>query len=168
VKLTISDINFDRTTDPTQVMKLLELLSGLEKSLTHVASSEKPAKQEAILDERFKAFNMNNRANLSREQVEVWMSKASEKTKAGLRAIAEHGPITDVNLILDALGLDSVEKLPHFQSRTTIRTRTVTGDTNAFLLGWDVWKRGADGKSVGHYVVTPLTYASLRQYFGLS
>jgi len=116
-------------------------------------------------DPRFEGFDMKDRADLTPDQVRVWMSGASDKTKAGLRVIAEHGPIVDGNVLAEV-----VENLSHFQSRTTIRTRTVTGDKKAFLFGWETggWEYEDDDTIIGHYAVTPTTYASLRDYFGLS
>lgn len=55
-----------------------------------------------------------------------------------------------------------------FQSQTTIRTRTVTGDKEAFLLTWDDWDwNEEEGLVSGRYAVSPVTYQSLRKFFGL-
>ena len=109
-------------------------------------------------DEEFDEFDMVDVAELTYSQVRQWMEGASAKTRAGLRVFAEHGPIVHVRTLVDA----GVENPGHFQSRTTIRTRTVTGKKKAFLLGWDDWEGGE-----GNYAVTPTTYLSLRRYFQL-
>ena len=100
-------------------------------------------------------------ADLTFRQVQTWMEAASDKTKLGLRVIAEQGPAIKAQALLDA----GIENLPHFQSRTTIRTRTVTGEKGVFLLGWDDWTEVDEGE--GRYAVTPITYQSLRRYFQL-
>ena len=109
----------------------------------------------------YKNVDMTGVANLTFKQVQTWMEAASDKTKSGLRVFAERGPVVRAQELIDA-GIDNTS---HFQSRTTIRTRTVTGDKEAYLLGWDDW--GQVKENQGRYAVTPLTHASLRQYFQL-
>lgn len=109
----------------------------------------------------YEGIDLEGMADLTFRQIQTWMSAASDKTKAGLRVIAEQGPVVKAQALLDA----GIENLPHFQSRTTIRTRTVTGDKDAFLLGWDDWTQVADGE--GKYAVTPITHQSLRRYFNI-
>ncbi|WP_225008350.1 hypothetical protein [Novosphingobium percolationis] len=89
------------------------------------------------------------------------MAGCSDKTIAGLKVFAEHGPIIQAKL-LTAIG---IEKIGHFQGRVTQRTRTVTGDENAFLFAWDNWEEVGEGE--GQYAVTPTTFRSLRIYFEL-
>ena len=101
---------------------------------------------------------MVNVAELTYGQVCQWMEGASAKTRAGLRVFAEHGPKIHVRTLIDA----GIENPGHFQSRTTIRTRTVTGNKNAYLLGSDDWEDGE-----GNYAVTSTTLMSLRRYFHL-
>lgn len=120
----------------------------------------------AANDPRYAGIDMGHVVDLSPEQVEEWMKAAHEKTEAGLRYFAEHGPIVDAVALQEA----GVENLRHFQSRTTTRTRTITGDKNAFLLSWDTWKYAPDNPErviSGRYLVSPTTHASLRKYFGL-
>ena len=90
------------------------------------------------------------------------MEAAADKTKLGLRVLADQGPVVRAQVLIDA----GITNLPHFQSRTTIRTRTVTGDKGAFLLGWDDWAEAEEGQ--GRYAVTPITHQSLRRYFQLA
>lgn len=90
------------------------------------------------------------------------MQAASNWTKAGLRVFAEQGPVIHVNALVEALKKEGSDKYSQFQSRTTVRTRTVTGNKDLFLLGWDEWE-GDEGR----YAVTRQTYKSLRRYFRL-
>ena len=101
----------------------------------------------------------SDRVNLTYEQMQEWMEGAADPTKAGLRVFAEQGPVIRARALTDA----GITNLPHFQSRTTIRTRTVTGKKDAFLLGWDDWGRVPEGE--GKYAVTPMTHRSLQCYF---
>ena len=113
-------------------------------------------------DQEYIGFDMSNVADLSHRQMQTWMKAASNWTKAGLRAFAEQGAIIHIDTLVDALKKEGSENYSQFQSRTTIRTRTVTGNKEAFLLGWDDWDE--DG---GRYAVSPQTYKSLRRYFRL-
>lgn len=109
----------------------------------------------------YQGIDLEDVADLTFKQVQTWMSNASDKTKQGLRIIAQNGPVVAAQLLIDG-GIDNI---PHFQSRTTMRTRTVTGDKDAFLLGWDDWDEVERGE--GKYAVTPITHQSLRRYFQL-
>ena len=108
----------------------------------------------------FTAEDYEGVVDLTPGQMEEFMEGCSEETKAGLRVIAENGPVIHGSL-LDAAGVDNYR---HFQSRVTKRTRTVTGDKAAYLFTWDDWKAAG---GVGHYAVTPGTFRSLRIYFNL-
>lgn len=107
----------------------------------------------------FTADDFENVVDLTPGQVEDFMAKCSEKTIAGLKVFAEHGPAIQAKL-LNAAG---IEKYGHFQGRITQRTRTVTGDANAFLFAWDDWNEAEEGE--GQYAVTLATFRSLRIYF---
>lgn len=109
----------------------------------------------------FEADDFENVAELTPAQVEEFVAGCSEETIAGLKVIAERGPVIEARL-LAAAGIDNYG---HFQGRVTKRTRTVTGDKDAFLLTWDDWGEASD--NVGHYAVTGTTFRSLRAYFGL-
>lgn len=109
----------------------------------------------------YQGIDMNDVVDLSFRQIQRWMTAASDQTKQGLYVFATRGPIVRAKTLTQA----GIANLPHFQSRTTIRTRTITGDRDAYLLGWDDWSRVEDGE--GRYAVTPTTYRSLRRYFGL-
>lgn len=74
---------------------------------------------------------MSDVADLTPAQVKTWMTAASEPMKMGLRVFAERGPIIEAGSLKDA----GVTNNAHFQSRTTIRTRTITGNKEAYLLG---------------------------------
>jgi hypothetical protein len=107
-------------------------------------------------------YDWENVVDLTPGQVEELMRGCSTRTRAGLRVIAEHGPIIHATL-LDRAG---IENYGHFQGRVTLRTRTVTGNREAYLLTWDDWQSKANG-GVGHYAVTAKTHRSLRIYFHL-
>ena len=107
------------------------------------------------------SIDMANVVGLSSREIQRWMEKASDKTKSGLRVFAEAGPVIRARQLLDA-GIDNIS---HFQSRVTIRTRTITGESDMFLFGWDDWNEAGEGE--GKYAVQPETYRSLRRYFRL-
>lgn len=153
--LTISSEEFKLLSPGTQA----ELRALLEGSISTPRSPSLGLSQP-----EFEDFDMEAAADLTPAQVKTWMEAASDKTKLGLRVIAEHGPIVDFKLLTEA-GIDNIGQ---FQSRTTIRTRTVTRDPVARLLTWDEWERGEDGAwASGRYAVTPITHHSLRKYFNL-
>jgi hypothetical protein len=106
-------------------------------------------------------IDMGGVVDLSFRETQKWMAAASDQTKAGLYVFAAKGGVVTAKDLTKA----GVANLPHFQSRTTIRTRTIKGDRDVFLLGWDDWGRVEDGE--GRYAVTPKTCRSLRRYFGL-
>ena len=118
---------------------------------------EKPA-PKLVVDADYTGIDMEDREDLTPKQIRKWMEKASDKTKDGLRVFAELGPIVTSQQLVDA----GIDNLGHFQSRVTMRTRTVSGDPDAYLFGWNEW---TDGE--GLYGITEMTYRSLRQYFGL-
>ena len=133
-----------------------------EGARTEILALLSPPEPDAPqLAPEFEGLDMARVVNLTYEQMQRWMEVASDSTKLGLKVFAEQGPIIRAQALTDA----GIEKLPHFQSRTTVRTRTITGRKNAFLLGWDDWTRVAAGE--GKYAVTPMTHRSLRRYFQL-
>ena len=72
---------------------------------------------------------------LSFSEVSEFMNNVSEKYQAGLRVIAEDGPVIHAS----ALERAGITNFGHFQGRITLRTRTITGNEDAFLFGWDNW-----------------------------
>lgn len=112
-------------------------------------------------DPRYVGIDLVDVAHLNFPQIKAWMEAASDKTKAGLLIFATQGPVVRAKDLVAG----GIHNLAHFQSRTTIRTRTVTGKRDSYLLGWDDWSRVEDGE--GRYAVTPETYRSLRRYFQL-
>ena len=129
-------------------------------------SSRAPEDDRTVddLDKEYIGFDMTNVAVLNYRQVRMWMEVASNWTKAGLKVFAEQGPIVHVGALVEALKKteNGSDNYSQFQSRTTVRTRTVTGDREAYLLGWDDWEEGE-----GRYAVTRETHKSLRRYFRL-
>ena len=109
-------------------------------------------------------FEWDEVVDLTPDQVEEFMQGCSQQTVAGLKVIAEHGPVIAANLLQEA----GIENYGHFQGRVTKRTRTVTGDKSAFLFTWDYWSEGENAeRGYGHYAVTDTTFRSLRGFFGL-
>jgi len=125
------------------------------------AAFPKPQAEAYALPASFDPDAFDGVVDLTPGQVEEFMSGCSEQTIAGLKVIAEHGPVIHANK-LDAAGIDNYG---HFQGRVTKRTRTVTGDKDAFLFTWDNWQDAPGG--VGHYAVSKATFRSLRIYFEL-
>jgi hypothetical protein len=107
-------------------------------------------------------FGWDDVVELTPGEIEEFMEGCADETIAGLRVIAEHGPVIRANL-LDQAGIDNYG---HFQGRVTKRTRTVTGYKHAFLFTWDDWQSEENG-GIGHYAVTAATWQSLRIYFKL-
>jgi|GEM_PF-3832949 len=112
--------------------------------------------------ENAEGFEWDDVADLTPGQVETFMAGCSLKTVAGLRVLAEHGPVIRASL-LDRAG---IENYGHFQGRITTRVRTVTGNRRAFLVTWDDWE-SEENAGIGHYAITAKTYRSLRIYFNL-
>ena len=111
--------------------------------------------------EPFVGIDLTNVVDLTYGQVQKWMEAASPPTRKGLQVVAELGPVIRAKDLIDA----GIANISHFQSRTTIRTRTVTGDKDVFLFGWDDWSVVEEGE--GRYAVTATTHESLRRYFEL-
>jgi len=107
-------------------------------------------------------FEWDDVVDLTPAQVEEFIAGCSLKTVAGLRVIAEHGPVIRASL----LGRAGIENYGHFQGRITTRVRTVTGNRNAFMVTWDNWQ-SEENAGIGHYAVTAKTYRALRIYFKL-
>lgn len=116
-------------------------------------------------DNHAEGFDWEEVVDLTPDQVEEFMQGCSQQTVAGLKVIAEHGPVIAGNLLQDA----GIENYGHFQGRVTKRTRTITGDKRAFLFTWDDWSEGENAeRGYGHYAVTDTTFRSLRGFFGLN
>ena len=128
-----------------------------------------PAADE--LDERYRGIEMAGVVDLTADQFREFAKSVSVSTMHGLQAFAENGPVISVvtlNAALEEarveLGRDSAMASSQFQSRTTKRTRTVTGRGDVYLVGWNDWNLvETDDECL--YAVTPTTYSSLKQYF---
>ena len=123
------------------------------------------------LDERYRGIAMDGVADLTTDQVREFAKSASSHTIRGLRAFAENGPVISVVTLNAALeearveaGRDYAMESSQFQSRTTKRTRTVTGRGDVYLVGWNEWN-DVETEEECLYAVTPTTYSSLKQYF---
>jgi hypothetical protein len=120
------------------------------------------ASESARLSENSQEFEWDDVVDLTPGQVEEFIQGCADETVAGLKVIAEHGPVFRANLLSEA----GIENYGHFQGRVTKRARTVSGDKHAFLLTWDDWQ-SEENEGVGHYAVTADTFRSLRIYFKL-
>jgi hypothetical protein len=125
------------------------------------ALTSKPKANPGQLPTGFKSEDFVDVVELTPGQIEDFMQGCSDETIAGLKVFAEHGPVIHAKLLDDA----GIENYGHFQGRVTKRTRTVTGDKDAYLFAWDNWGEAEDG--IGQYAVTPTTFRSLRIYFEL-
>ena len=151
MKVTLSRKDLSRLSASTRT----EILTYLGSQVSGETSPVDPH------DTEYDGFDMVDVAELTYNQMRTWMEAASDWTKNGLRVFAEQGPIVHVDALMAGLSKDGrSDNYSHFQSRTTIRTRTVTGNREAYLLGWDDWETGE-----GRYAVTRQTYQSLRRYF---
>jgi hypothetical protein len=110
-------------------------------------------------------IDMHDVVDLTPDQVAEFMDGIHQQTVDGLRVFAENGSVIDARL-LNAVGITNYS---HFQGRVTKRTRTVTRKKRAFLIGWDNnWEWDENNILLsGRYAVTPVTYQSLRKFFGL-
>jgi hypothetical protein len=110
-------------------------------------------------------FEFEDVADFTPAMIEKFAERCSEKTMAGLRVFAEHGPKIRADLLKQA----GIENYGQFQGAVTRRTRTVTGDPDAFMFDWDDWGEGENAeRGFGHYVVTARTYSALREHFGIN
>lgn len=153
MKLTLSKKDLSCLSARTRA-EILDYLSSLTAVNKHTIDAP---------DSEYDSFYMSNVAELTYKQVREFMEGVSKWTKAGLRVFAEQGPFIRVSTLEEALDTEGSSNYSQFQSRTTLRTRTVTGDREAYLLGWDEWKTPEEGR----YAVTQQTYKSLRRYFRL-
>lgn len=159
MKLILSKKDLFRLSERTRA-EILDYLSS-----PRGPEEERPADDP---DQEYVGFDMEYVAALSFRQMQIWMKAASNWTKAGLKVFAEQGPIVHVETLVEALkeeekrsGKDKVKgDYSQFQSRTTVRTRTVTGNREAYLLGWNDWE-----EEEGKYAIKRRTYKSLRRYF---
>ncbi|NGM23970.1 hypothetical protein G3576_28445 [Roseomonas stagni] len=109
-------------------------------------------------------FDWVDVVDLTLPQVREFAEGCHAETVAGLRVFAEEGPIIRASK-LNAAGIANYR---HFQGRVTKRTRTITKNRHAFLLGWDDWSTAENqAAGCGHYGVTAATHKSLREFFGL-
>ena len=165
MKMLLSTSDFALLSPSTQD-ELLSLWKGaVQVAMPEPAEPKAPDHADQFkLGEEYNGFHMEIAADLTPSQMRTWMQAASDTTKAGLRLVAERGPIINAVELKDA----GITNIPHFQSRTTIRTRTITGNKDIHFFGWDDWEWN-DDRSIksGRYAVTPITFHSLRKYFGL-
>lgn len=139
-------------------------LSNLSPSARAELSAMLFRRRSASDPDNVAEFDFEDVADFTPAMIEKFAERCSEKTMAGLRVFAEHGPKIRADLLNEA-GIDNYGQ---FQGAVTRRTRTVTGDPEAFMFDWDDWTVGENAeRGFGHYAVTARTYSALREYFGL-
>ena len=110
------------------------------------------------------SFDWNGRVDLTPDQIKAFIEGCAEKTVAGLKIIAEEGPVIWADLLEKA----EIDNYGHFQGSTTKRVRTVTGKKDAYLLAWDDWASEENQQyGCGRYAITRKTHWSLCEYFGV-
>ena len=102
-------------------------------------------------------------AEMSEEELEEFMAGRSEEEIADFVDLTRQDAMAGIDQdALEALQEEGSDNYSQFQSRTTLRTRTVTGNEKAYLLGWNDWEEEDE-----QYAVTRQTYESLRRFFRL-
>jgi hypothetical protein len=154
MQLVISDADFSKLKATTRADLIATLLN----------SAAAPAGPKA------EGFAWDEVVDLTPDEVVAFMDgdpdrgilSISERTIAGLKVIAEHGPIIAAILLDEA----EIENYGNFQGAVTKRTRTITGNKHARLFAWDDWNDEENHEGgYGHYAVTEKTHHSLRCYF---
>lgn len=111
-------------------------------------------------DDTYDDIHISNLEDITFKRMTKWMEGLSDQVRAGVRIIARHGPVIEARLLRDA-GIN----VRQFQSATTRRTRAMTGDSDAYFLGWNNWLDVDDPH--GKFAVSPITHQSLQRYFGI-
>ncbi|MBB4859248.1 ABC-type cobalamin/Fe3+-siderophores transport system ATPase subunit [Novosphingobium chloroacetimidivorans] len=118
-----------------------------------------PVMEASVGDDQ---FNWDDVVDLSLDEVAAFAEGAGDKTMAGLRILAERGPV----ILADALNAAGITNYGHFQGRVTRRTRTVKRNEDAYLFTWDDWTEGENAeRGFGRYAISDVTYHSLRRFF---
>lgn len=105
-------------------------------------------------------IHTSNLEDITSKHMKKWMEGLPNQVRAGVRIIAQHGPVIEARLLREA-GIN----VRQFQSATTRRTRAMTGDSDAYFLGWNHWLDADDPD--GKFAVSPITHQSLQRYFGI-
>lgn len=105
-------------------------------------------------------IHTSNLEDITFKHMKKWMEGLPKQVRAGVRIIAQHGPVIEARLLREA-GIN----VRQFQSATTRRTRAITGDSDAYFLGWNKWLDVDDPH--GKFAVSAITYQSLQKYFGI-
>lgn len=111
-------------------------------------------------DDTYGDIHISNLEDITFKRMTKWMEGLSDQVRAGVRIIARHGPVIEARLLREA-GIN----VRQFQSATTRRTRAMTGDKEAYFLGWNNWLDVDDPH--GKFAVSPITHQSLQRYFGI-
>ena len=111
-------------------------------------------------DNAYHDIHTSKLEDVTSKHMSKWMEGLSNQVRAGVRIIAQHGPVIEARLLREA-GIN----VRQFQSATTRRTRAMTGDSDAYFLGWNHWLDADDPH--GKFAVSPITHQSLQRYFGM-
>lgn len=139
----------------TSITISLEKFLGLTKST-----------QDEILNifrEELQTINTNTvEGELTRKQVNAFLSGLSEKSKTVLKAIVENFDNNHIHYEQLIKKLDMVdENLTGVWSGITKRSRNIANDQNFDLIDWNT--RDKDGFAIG--IMHPITFSHIAAYF---
>lgn len=107
--------------------------------------------------------------DLSPQQVKRFMAGVSHKTRNGLSFIVKQGGRVKMSALVEELNASNWGELRGFHAGITKRTRTITGDKEAYLLEWDedqaVYAVDDVTYEDGEYFMSKTTLTSFRKYF---
>jgi hypothetical protein len=135
-----------------------EILHRVQEVFGHVTSE--PIRHAPSFSDAYRDIHTSNLEDITFKRMGKWMEGLSDQVRAGARIIAQHGPVIEARLLRQA-----EINVRQFQSATTRRTRAMTGDSDAYFLGWNKWL-GIDDPN-GKFAVSPITHQSLQRYFGI-
>ncbi|WP_313808927.1 hypothetical protein [Sphingobium sp.] len=140
--------------ESTRAEILENLRDNLARPLTRVPFTA------PTFDDAYRDIHISNLEDITFKHMAKWMEGLPDHVRTGARIIAQHGPVIEASLLSEA-GIN----VRQFQSATTRRTRALTGDSDAYFLGWNNWLDANDPH--GKFAVSPITHQSLQRYFGL-
>ncbi len=157
MQLTIDAVDFRLLTSATQ-QELLSVLAG---------QSLEPARTV-----RKTRYRWRKPTDLNPDQIPQLMQGLADEHRRRVKAFADsaEGRI-GMQELLAATGDSDWHVLSYFQSVVTRKLRRILGDDSkaAHLIGWDYdstkWNDDHTAVVDGVYYVSPVTAASLRQYF---
>jgi hypothetical protein len=108
-------------------------------------------------------------ADVSPVLFRLFMTGVSAKTSSLLEHMAKAGGRAKMSELIVVSGDSHWRKLAGFAAGVTKRVRRILRDPQARLLGWDKSSAERNGTELvdGVYFVSPVTLASMREYFKL-